>query len=105
MQKYTKMGKQKRAKSSLERLDGLLDGFLRERGLYQITQQQQVKELWPELVGEKIAAVTRCDDVEDGVLFVAVSSAAWRHELLYVKGSLLQQVQKKCSSIKNIVFK
>lgn len=36
---------------------------------------------WQELVGEQIAKVTQAQRMENGVLFVGVSTAPWRAEL------------------------
>ena len=53
----------------------------------------------------KIAEVTQCGDITDGVLFVNVSTAAWRQELSYLKKEILIKIRdltgyKKLTDIK-----
>jgi predicted nucleic acid-binding Zn ribbon protein len=61
---------------------------------------------WPDLVGARIAAVTRCDRVENGILYVRVQSAPWRHEMTYMTRDILDTITRKtaCTTIRDIVF-
>ena len=56
------------------------------------TKMEQVRsvELWPEIVGEKIAQISSAERVNDGILYVKVNSMTWRTELLFQKRKILQ---------------
>lgn len=60
----------------------LLAGFLARSGLAERVAQAGVLEEWPRLVGERIAAVARAEEIrQDGTLVVRVRTAPWAQEL------------------------
>jgi len=73
-----------------------LSGFLVERGLARRVEQATVIEAWPEVVGDKISAVTRALSITpDGVLFVAVKTNAWMTELGLMEPELLKALNSR----------
>lgn len=84
----------------------ILGKFLSRRGLLAIVKDQDAIRLWPKIAGEKICSVTRCDRVEDGVLFVRVANASWRQELHFCKESLLEAIRREIpgATIRDIKF-
>jgi predicted nucleic acid-binding Zn ribbon protein len=69
--------------------------FLGERGLDTRLSQAGVVQAWPTLVGPRIAAVTQALSVTaDGVLFVAVRTHAWMHELTLMETELLAELNR-----------
>jgi predicted nucleic acid-binding Zn ribbon protein len=89
---------------SPERLGVLVESYLAQRGLLAACREQAVIARWGELVGPQVAAVTECQRAEHGVLYVRVCSAAWRHELAYLKPQLLAKVRPACSTLTDIAF-
>lgn len=89
-----------------EKIGSLLEDLLQERGYATICKEYDVVARWKELMGDRIAEVTECTRVEDGTLYIKVSSAAWRQELVYLKAQLLDIVLKKtgCATIRDFVF-
>ena len=70
-----------------------LQGFLAQHGLVRRVEQAGAIEAWPEVVGEKIAAVTKALSITpDGVLFVAVKTNAWMTELGLMEPELLKAI-------------
>ena len=61
-------------------------------GIAQQVSLATAEHLWPEIVGEEIAAHTRVVRAEAGRLVVAVDSATWRHELMFHKETLLDKL-------------
>jgi predicted nucleic acid-binding Zn ribbon protein len=47
---------------------------------------------WSEVVGEQIAKVTKAQHMENGVLFVSVSTAPWRAELSMKRLEIMQKI-------------
>lgn len=89
-----------------KKIDSILGDILSNRGYSTVCKEYDVISQWKNIVGEKISDVTVCNRVENGVLYVQVSSSAWRQELVYLKVKILQQIKENtnCISIKDIVF-
>lgn len=88
------------------KLGEMLAEVLEERGLRDQVRRMEVLDLWPELVGEHVARVTRARGVEDATLFVEVRTSAWLMELNMMKGEFLKQVNDRLQEapIERIVF-
>ena len=76
------------------RLGDLLDGVLDEAGVREQLRRQDVVEAWNEIVGERIAEVTRAVRVDSAVLYVEVRSSAWLMELNLMKPSILERINE-----------
>ena len=63
-----------------------LDGSLREASAV---------TLWPEVVGEQIAAATEAERVRDGVLYVTARNHTWAFELTFHREKILQGLNQK----------
>ena len=65
-----------------------------------------VLDLWPEIVGEQLAEVTRAKGVDEATLFVEVRSSAWLMELNMMKGEFLRRVNERLpeTPLERIVF-
>lgn len=92
--------------SSPEKIGNILENYLSERGYLSVCKEYNVISKWKDIVGEKIASITKCITVENGVLYVTVESSAWRQELSFLKNDILSKIEEKtkCQSIKNIIF-
>ncbi|MCG8605283.1 DUF721 domain-containing protein [bacterium] len=66
--------------------------LIRSLGLEKKVKQNEVLIKWSEIVGEQVFQVTRVDRVQNGILFVKVSSSAWRNELIYMKKEILEKI-------------
>lgn len=69
-------------------------GFLRESGLEQQVLEVQMEELWPSVMGETVAKLTRSVEVKNGVLFVKVSSAALKTQLFENRFELVRKLNE-----------
>lgn len=92
--------------SSLENIGSILDSFLSNRGYKKYCKESEIITKWPEIVGEEVSAVSSCQRVEEGILYVKITSSSWRNEMHFFKNEILNKVNKeyKCKSIKDIVF-
>ncbi len=77
------------------RVGDVLDGFLQKRGVGAQIRRTGALDLWADVVGEKIAAVTQAKTVAASTLFVEVRSSAWLMELNFMKEALLEQVNER----------
>lgn len=89
-----------------EKINGIIDSVLSQSGYLNICKEHIVLTKWPEIVGPAIARYSECSRVEDGILYVRVKSAPWRHEISYHKRTILSQIAQTtgCTSIKDIVL-
>ena len=81
----------------------LIDGLGLKKGI----QQHRAALIWEEVVGEKIAKVTRVERVESGRLFIHVSKPTWRNELVLLKREIIAKLNKTLGGevINDIIFK
>jgi predicted nucleic acid-binding Zn ribbon protein len=88
------------------RLGVVLDGVLQRHGLQDQVRRMGVLDVWPEIVGEHIASVTRARVVSDAALIVEVRTSAWLMELDMMKGELLGRVNERLpeTPLERIVF-
>ncbi|HEX6923989.1 MAG TPA: DUF721 domain-containing protein [Longimicrobiaceae bacterium] len=84
----------------------LLASYLDRSGLREGVDAAAVFTEWPELVGPKIAAVTRVKRAADGVLVVGVTTSAWLMELSLIKQELLRRVNagKQAARFRQIIL-
>jgi len=77
------------------KLEAVLSSVLDQHGVHDQVKRMGVLELWPDIVGEKLAEVTRAKGVDDATLFVEVRSSAWLMELNMMKGDFLARVNER----------
>jgi predicted nucleic acid-binding Zn ribbon protein len=89
-----------------EKLNSILNSFLSSKGYLSSCKEFSVITQWKEIVGESVASVSYCENVENGILYVKVSSASWRQELSFLKRDILSKIGAvtDCHSITDIVF-
>jgi predicted nucleic acid-binding Zn ribbon protein len=90
------------------KIDSLLSQVLHQ--LREVVKERPdlVLSTWPEIVGNKIAPMTRALSFIEGVLFVQVKNSTLLSLLVnYEKKRLLLQLRKKCphTEIRDIVFR
>ena len=93
-------------KPGFTRVDEVLAGVLEKHGVQKQVRRIEVLELWPEIVGEQLARVTRVRGLDEDALFVEVRSSAWLMELSMMKEGFLERVNTRLSEspIEKIVF-
>ncbi|HUF75087.1 MAG TPA: DUF721 domain-containing protein [Longimicrobiales bacterium] len=88
------------------RVDAVLAGVLEKHGVRKQVERIGVLELWPEIVGEQLARVTRVKGLDEDALFIEVRSSAWLMELSMMKGEFIERVNARLGEapIERIVF-
>ncbi len=83
-----------------------LDAYLQRAQLTRRLAQASVIPEWERLVGRRIAEVTTPTSVtENGVLIVAVRSAAWAQELQLMTPEILRQLGAAGKRIRRILWR
>jgi predicted nucleic acid-binding Zn ribbon protein len=101
-----KRGDYRAPKSAPVPLASILPDVLAEHGVLRQVRRAEVVDLWPDMVGEHVARVTRATGVDEATLFVEVRSSAWLMELNMMKGDFLQRVNERLEDVplEKIVF-
>jgi predicted nucleic acid-binding Zn ribbon protein len=76
-------------------LSTVLHATLREFGLDKKAQTYSVLMAWPQIVGEKVAAMTTAEKLDRGRLQVRVSSPVWRFELQMREREILKKIEQE----------
>ena len=84
-----------------------LKDSLKKAGLYQGVKSFKVLEIWPKVVGERIANKTEVNYINNGTLFVEVSNSTWRQELQFQKRDIIEKLNKEVKEnlVREIKFK
>ena len=69
-----------------------LKNFLKNSGLEKIIDQQNIIELWGDVVGENISKNAKAKSIEYGVLKVETVSSTWRQELYLQKNEIINKL-------------
>ncbi len=85
---------------SYKPLGDVLPSVLSRLGLDQKFKEQTILTLWPEVVGEEIAARSEATRIHEGVLYVRAEPGAWMQELHFMERELLQRLRKKAPGVK-----
>ena len=81
---------------------------MEELGLDEKIKRYDVLECWAEVVGDRIAGVSKAEFMtQDGKLVVRVSQAPWRNELLFLKKELIAKINSRMKReiVNDIVFR
>jgi predicted nucleic acid-binding Zn ribbon protein len=84
-----------------------INDYIKEMNLGTKLSEVAVINSWEEIVGKAISSRTTKIFIKDGVLHVHLSSSVVRNELLMLRESLREQLNKKAGSevIKDIVLR
>lgn len=81
-------------RSNTETLGEVIQRLLKAYGLEQKLNESKIYDVWPEVVGEAIAKRTKRLAITNRVLFVYLNSSVVKAELLRIKDSLPQALNR-----------
>lgn len=81
-------------KKDLESIDAVLSSALKRFGLENDLARYKFVLKWKEIVGDHIAARSKPESINRGVLSVRVVSSTWAQELAFQKEIILKRLQK-----------
>jgi predicted nucleic acid-binding Zn ribbon protein len=89
-----------------QHLGQILEEVLSEKGYLIYCKEYSIISNWPSIVDNKLAKVSTCERVENGIVYVKISSASWRQEAMFQKAELINRIHKDfgCPTIKEIIF-
>lgn len=96
----------RRPDDGASRVGDILSGLIRKLGIGEELSGQDALARWDEVVGERIARVTRARAVSRGTLFVEVRSSAWISELNLMRRDILARLNagESAGRVRKLVF-
>ena len=73
----------------------VIDNLLKNLGIETRIKESMAVVIWPDIVGQRVAEISKAERVIDGILFVKVESSTWRTELLLHKEKILKKLNQK----------
>jgi predicted nucleic acid-binding Zn ribbon protein len=70
------------------------DGYLREKGLAEVSRLAELAAIWPEVVGDDIARHASPRLLRGDLLVVEVDHSAWAAELRFLAGEILKRIEE-----------
>ena len=77
------------------RVGPAVDRLLRGLGVDRVVERYRVLERWEDVVGPEVAAHARPEGFSGDCLVVAVDHPGWMHQLHYLRGPLLEKVNRE----------
>lgn len=75
-------------------LADVLTLYLRESGLEKPILETRVVQLWPQVMGDAVARLTRSVEVKNGMLIVHIQSAVLKSQLFECRFELVKKLNK-----------
>jgi predicted nucleic acid-binding Zn ribbon protein len=79
----------------MKTLGQALSQLIKDLGIESEIIHNQAVQLWPEVVGKKIANITQAKKIDGKILFVKVKNDSWRNELVFLKKDIIERLNKK----------
>ena len=94
-------------RNNAEPIGKLIQQFLRQESLESPLNEQRLLDAWPQILGPAIASYTKELYIRNQILYVHLTSAALRQELMMGRELLVRNLNQKVGStvITNIIFR
>ena len=94
-------------RNDAEQIGKLIQQFLRQESLESPLNEQRLLNAWPQILGPTIASYTRELYIKNQILYVHLTSAALRQELMMGRELLVRNLNKAVGAtvITNIIFR
>ena len=94
-------------RNNAEPIGKLIQQFLRQESLESPLNEQRLLDAWPQILGPAIASYTKELYIRNQILYVHLTSAALRQELMMGRELLVRNLNQKggATVITNIIFR
>ena len=94
-------------RNNAEPIGKLIQQFLRQESLESPLNEQRLLDAWPQILGPAIASYTKELYIRSQILYVHLTSAALRQELMMGRELLVRNLNQKVGAtvITNIIFR
>ncbi len=87
-----------------QRINKILPQVLKSMNLEDRLKDIQLVQLWPQIVGDKIAQHARAININEATLFVVVDNPVWQAQLFLLKNKIIERFNKSGANLKDIKF-
>ncbi len=96
----------RRFSSTPRPVGSIFDRLFHELGLDTKLAETKARLFWPDIVGRSLSDVSSALRVRRGKLFVAVKTASWRNEFVFLKADIIDRINQRVGRavIKDILF-
>jgi hypothetical protein len=90
----------------VQRFSDIADEQMRDLGYEPVVKEWSAVWMWKDVVGSKLALVSRADRVKGHVLHVSVKNSSWAHQLSLMKAQILERINAALGegALKDIKF-
>lgn len=81
-------------KSNTQKINEVIDEYLKTSGLKQKLQKSRIPNYWEEVMGKVVAKRTKSVYIKDKTLFVSLNSSVLRNELVMMKQDIINTLNK-----------
>ena len=94
-------------RNNAEPIGKLIQQFLRQESLESPLNEQRLLDAWPQILGPAIASYTKELYIRNQILYVHLTSAALRQELMMGRELLVRNLNQQVGAtvITNIIFR
>ena len=94
-------------RNNAEPIGKLIQQFLRQESLESPLNEQRLLDAWPQILGPAIASYTKELYIRNQILYVHLTSAALRQELMMGREVLIRTLNQRVGAtvITNIIFR
>lgn len=94
-------------RNNAEPIGKLIQQYLRQESLESPLNEQRLLDAWPQLLGPTIASYTQNLFIKNQILYVHLTSAALRQELMMARDRLVRSLNQRVGAtvITNIIFR
>ena len=94
-------------RNNAEPIGKLIQQFLRQESLESPLNEQRLLDAWPQILGPALASYTKELYIRNQILYVHLTSAALRQELMMGRELLVRNLNQKVGAtvITNIIFR
>lgn len=84
----------------------ILDQVKKEQNMEGKLLEMRALEIWDEVVGSSISALTVCKDIRNGEMRLRIASAPLRHEIMMSKPKIMDKINRRLGKevVKDIRF-
>ena len=82
----------------MDNIGNILSHIIQDLGIQEKLDGCRALTIWPQVVGEKVAAVTKPERFSRGRLFVRVENDSWRMELLFHRQEIIRKLNEQLPS-------
>lgn len=86
-------------KKQVQSLDDILQVVLREQGLETPLQQKRLIDNWQQVTGVVVARYTQEKFIKNQTLFVKITNAALRQDLLMMRSQLVKRLNESVGAL------